>query len=163
MPMPWAFPVSSFLVPIVIVFQPFCPNPLRARILYNMCTEQKTPFLWKKMQNILVVCRKAVPLHPQTKQELPLRSEVESGKLHREHVLWKIYIDRDCSTRNKYKRTVNIQKDNWEAVRDKRHQIRQVLLFIALLMIFYNEEFDPGSGWTLATGLTHASRGAAWT
>ena len=25
----------------------------------------------------------------------------------------------------------------------------------------YNEEFDPGSGWTLATGLTHASRGAA--
>ena len=29
--------------------------------------------------------------------------------------------------------------------------------------LFYNEEFDPGSGWTLATGLTHASRGAAWT
>ena len=27
--------------------------------------------------------------------------------------------------------------------------------------IFYNEEFDPGSGWTLATGLTHASRGAS--
>ena len=27
--------------------------------------------------------------------------------------------------------------------------------------IHYNEEFDPGSGWTLATGLTHASRGAA--
>ena len=25
----------------------------------------------------------------------------------------------------------------------------------------YNEEFDPGSGWTLAAGLTHASRGAA--
>ena len=27
---------------------------------------------------------------------------------------------------------------------------------------YYNEEFDPGSGGTLATGLTHASRGAAW-
>ena len=27
--------------------------------------------------------------------------------------------------------------------------------------IFYNGEFDPGSGWTLAAGLTHASRGAA--
>ena len=26
---------------------------------------------------------------------------------------------------------------------------------------FYNGEFDPGSGCTLATGLTHASRGAA--
>ena len=24
---------------------------------------------------------------------------------------------------------------------------------------FYNGEFDPGSGWTLAAGLTHASRG----
>ena len=30
------------------------------------------------------------------------------------------------------------------------------------IFIFYNVEFDPGSGWTLATGLTHASRGAAW-
>ena len=29
------------------------------------------------------------------------------------------------------------------------------------LKLFYNEEFDPGSGWTLAAGLTHASRGAA--
>ena len=28
--------------------------------------------------------------------------------------------------------------------------------------LLYNEEFDPGSGWTLAAGLTHASRGAAW-
>ena len=26
---------------------------------------------------------------------------------------------------------------------------------------FYNGEFDPGSGWTLAAGLTHASRGAS--
>ena len=25
----------------------------------------------------------------------------------------------------------------------------------------YNGELDPGSGWTLAAGLTHASRGAA--
>ena len=31
-----------------------------------------------------------------------------------------------------------------------------------VVKIFYNEEFDPGSGWTLATGLAHASRGAAW-
>ena len=28
-----------------------------------------------------------------------------------------------------------------------------------ILKFYYNEEFDPGSGWTLATGLTHASRG----
>ena len=28
-------------------------------------------------------------------------------------------------------------------------------------IVLYNVEFDPGSGWTLATGLTHASRGAS--
>ena len=30
-----------------------------------------------------------------------------------------------------------------------------------LFKIIYNGEFDPGSGLTLAAGLTHASRGAA--
>ena len=30
-----------------------------------------------------------------------------------------------------------------------------------ILKINYNGEFDPGSGLTLAAGLTHASRGAA--
>ena len=29
----------------------------------------------------------------------------------------------------------------------------------AIIEKLYNGEFDPGSGWTLATGLTHASRG----
>ena len=28
-----------------------------------------------------------------------------------------------------------------------------------LAQTIYDEEFDPGSGWTLAAGLTHASRG----
>ena len=32
-------------------------------------------------------------------------------------------------------------------------------LAVTLSTLFYNGEFDPGSGWTLATGLTHASRG----
>ena len=34
-------------------------------------------------------------------------------------------------------------------------QLQSITIFL------YNEEFDPGSGWTLAAGLTHASRGAA--
>ena len=38
-----------------------------------------------------------------------------------------------------------------------RQLISQFLLLILLKL--YNEEFDPGSGWTLAAGLTHASRG----
>ena len=33
--------------------------------------------------------------------------------------------------------------------------------WVEIKTINYNEEFDPGSGWTLAAGLTHASRGAA--
>ena len=33
------------------------------------------------------------------------------------------------------------------------------LLASCLSNLLYNGEFDPGSGWTLATGLTHASRG----
>ena len=37
------------------------------------------------------------------------------------------------------------------------------VLLAAVPKIFYNVEFDPGSGWTLATGLTHASRGASGT
>ena len=37
--------------------------------------------------------------------------------------------------------------------------IWQVMSFKGITDIIYNEEFDPGSGWTLATGLTHASRG----
>ena len=40
------------------------------------------------------------------------------------------------------------------------HLINSIILSY-LIISFYNEEFDPGSGWTLATGLTHASRGAA--
>ena len=28
--------------------------------------------------------------------------------------------------------------------------------------LIYNGEFDPGSGWTLAAGLIHASRGVTW-
>ena len=39
--------------------------------------------------------------------------------------------------------------------------VKQILLKLIhiILLKIYNEEFDPGSGWTLAAGLTHASRG----
>ena len=51
---------------------------------------------------------------------------------------------------------------------DRTEQISIICPFLFFLKkkkkekeINNNEEFDPGSGWTLATGLTHASRGAA--
>ncbi len=39
---------------------------------------------------------------------------------------------------------------------------RILLKRIIQIIKIYDEEFDPGSGWTLAAGLTHASRGAAF-
>ena len=52
-------------------------------------------------------------------------------------------------------RTVNIDIDRFGI-------LEQIINWTVGKRYYYNEEFDPGSGWTLATGLTHASRGAAW-
>ena len=49
-------------------------------------------------------------------------------------------------------------------VKEKKDQLVkfcQVRFLKVLYNFYYNEEFDPGSGWTLAGGLTHASRGAS--
>ena len=51
----------------------------------------------------------------------------------------------------------NIEKEDWG---------KWLLILMrnkswVILNFLYYEEFDPGSGWTLAAGLTHASRGAA--
>ena len=51
-------------------------------------------------------------------------------------------------------RTVNIDIDRFGI-------LEQIINWIVGKRYYYNEEFDPGSGWTLATGLTHASRGAS--
>ena len=61
------------------------------------------------------------------------------------------------SVRNE-KRTVNNLKIFIPA---STNNFWQVDTFWYYTDIIYNEEFDPGSGWTLATGLTHASRGVS--
>ena len=61
-------------------------------------------------------------------------------------VLWKIYIS--TSSTSIIINTVNNLKINTNSEHRDINNLN-------------NEEFDPGSGWTLATGLTHASRGAA--
>ena len=63
-----------------------------------------------------------------------------------------------------------------ESVRNEKRTVNNLKIFIpastnkfwivdtsdeVFTDIIYNEEFDPGSGWTLATGLTHASRGVS--
>ena len=58
-----------------------------------------------------------------------------------------------------------IKKKFFENIEEKGQ--RQVLWkfqmrinsWVEIRQINNNEEFDPGSGWTLAAGLTHASRG----
>ena len=46
----------------------------------------------------------------------------------------------------------------WEVLKNIEDRIRKHPNKSQFINFFYNEEFDPGSGWTLAAGLTHASR-----
>ena len=64
-------------------------------------------------------------------------------------VLW----SSDTIKANRYLNKVNKITASWT---------EQIIILTDDKKYFYNEEFDPGSGWTLATGLTHASRGAAF-
>ena len=106
-------------------------------------------------EKVLSVRKKCVPLHPLSK----IWGQKES-------VLWKIYIDRS-STRSECFPILWCES-TWVEETDRFNSwIWIVVLWQRLDSlwnrdIIYSGEFDPGSGWTLATGLTHASRGAAW-
>ena len=65
------------------------------------------------------------------------------------------------SNEGKMKQTVKIQYRSKTKDTFPGRSRRNVIPYNRDTKIFYNEEFDPGSGGTLATGLTHASRGAA--
>ena len=62
-----------------------------------------------------------------------------------------------CKVRNE-KRTVNFRL---KYIYSGQYKQFGYLMPFGIADIIYNEEFDPGSGWTLATGLTHASRGVS--
>ena len=98
-----------------------------------------------------------------------VRSSYRMTCSNEERVLWKDYI--------KDRRVVQVRKNksfnsgSINFVRSLRQtNIRRLrnwsegfaflpFHFFTFKQYFYNGEFDPGSGWTLATGLTHASRG----
>ena len=100
----------------------------------------------KKVQKNLEVKKKVVPLQSQTKNGVQQTSSL-ARKVH-----WKdCFTVQEAST----EKIQFIEKrwffwKNWECQWQAKNYIK-----------IYNEEFDPGSGWTLAAGLTHASRGAA--
>ena len=125
-------------------------SPLFCIILYR---KSKTLHVyWKKSCKSLVVLRKvctfASAFEVQPQGASSLRRLHETGEVVREGLLprraeesisWKFAIFGTGFF--PVSRTGRGREDNWNYI--------------------YNGEFDPGSGWTLATGLTHASRGAA--
>ena len=60
------------------------------------------------------------------------------------------------------KKVGKTEKVLWKNWSIKQHNFRMFNIrekwALTKFKIIYNEEFDPGSGWTLAAGLTHASR-----
>ena len=91
----------------------------------------------------------------------------DETEAQKKRVLWKTLYRQ---TRKNVVRGVahyNIYNE-WNETRNRqltwKRQLKIGILWTEnnFLKMFYKEEFDPGSGWTLATGLTHASRGAAW-
>ena len=105
--------------------------------------------LRKKLENFspknLEVKKKSLPLQPQSRNDS-------------ERVLWEIYIIQQVvQVLGKEIFRIDTVNRSMTLDYDKRIPERGYLR-----NNLNNEEFDPGSGWTLATGLTHASRGAAW-
>ena len=113
--------------------------------------------------NVWLVFIKPLPLHSLSKR-----------KAVKQRDLWRIYITRQSSTRAKSRIVISGKKPSIFLFQVRRKisytnrtsEQRQRTTDVAAMRrksrrYFYNEEFDPGSGWTLATGLTHASRGAA--
>ena len=101
-------------------------------------------------------------------------SEDCSGSDKRKSSLNKIYIKQRSSTRSRHESLSGLEclgEQNQSICFDKKgySSWTETIRFTPYIIYrafskryFYSGEFDPGSGWTLATGLTHASRGAAW-
>ena len=71
--------------------------------------------------------------------------------------VWEVHW-KDCSIVQE----ASTEKNNLSRSVNSFERIISVSDKLEIYKKLYNEEFDPGSGWTLAAGLTHASRGAAW-
>ena len=124
--------------------------------------------MWKKIEKSLsknlVVQIFALPLHSLSGSNVVTRSPDEQDDPWKHSIqtssttpMAVFQLSVKCKVRNE-KRTVNF-KLIYEISGQYKQFEKWCLFFWGLTDIIYNEEFDPGSGWTLATGLTHASRG----
>ena len=142
------FPVHLFPFPIYYIIR--CALLLFVIIVlftlfFLHFLKKSFPFLWW-FEEMLYLCTRKTGTTPTYWRSC-------FSYANKERVLWQIFIDRNCST--------SAICYIWWKFKIKNLSIP--FCWVVKLKIFYNEEFDPGSGWTLATGLTHASRGAAWT
>ena len=151
-------------------------------LFFQFCQIKGKPSLFFSFsfENIWMVWEKPIPLHPLLRTNAVTKQLLSQKGQTKERVLWKDYNkQRSSSTRSRllfhlilYRvmekevlgRTKPINFWRWYRMifggilnRDKTNFPSGKVIIKKL----YNGEFDPGSGWTLATGLTHASRGAA--
>ena len=123
-------------------------------------SESGFPFARERMTAESLEIKKKLPKNLAVKNKVfTFASAFEKMEIRSK--FFEILINNTSSTSNK--RTVNTYNnrylksrwitESWTELKHQRHVDKRY---------YYNEEFDPGSGWTLATGLTHASRGAAW-
>ena len=109
------------------------------------------PEIGLRKKNLKIFHRKIWRLK---KKSLPLQPQSRNDS---ERVLWEIYIIQQVvQVLGKLIFRIDTVNRSMTLDYDKRIPERGYLR-----NNLNNEEFDPGSGWTLATGLTHASRGAA--
>ena len=106
----------------------------------------------KKLRKYLVVRNKPLTFAPAFQTEVQNKSSLKRLYINKQVVqVYALYIMYSVFRKTK---TVNWMIDRFGSWADINLDVEK--------KYYYNEEFDPGSGWTLATGLTHASRGAAF-
>ena len=107
---------------------------------------------WKnKIKNILKkACRIKKKLYFCTRFETQTKSK-KRRHVHR-HIELTAVSNSDVWNKEKKVRWIARFTD----VRNSSNNTGQKFISVRTI---YDEEFDPGSGWTLAAGLTHASRG----
>ena len=117
----------------------------------------------KKIVKVLVVQEKAIPLHSLSGSNA-VASRIARWSLTTFHTDKQYNVSLVSFWNQRLKSKVRNENTNrqiiWHTYISGQYKQNSIsYTFNGITDIIYNEEFDPGSGWTLATGLTHASRG----
>ena len=137
----------------------------RKTLKINTLPKIAKKFFKKTLQNIWSLLKNAVPLHSQIRNNAYHANKIAKCKCLKMSCEIDLWQELHKTFVEKYKRQMSIQKNVRVKVTCQFQRIGKTESWAQTenktKTLYYNEEFDPGSGWTLATGLTHASRGAA--